>query len=343
MRTFFIRLRSWEYWPFGIVQFPVFIYWLWLSLRARSLVFFSASNPTVVLGGMFGESKFDLLKRVPEHLKPRTIFIKWPVTVEELEHLIAKHNFRWPMIFKPDLGERGFMVKRISSLHEMEDYIRRINTDFIIQEYVDLPVECGVFYTRYPDEPYGRVTSLVLKEMLAVTGDGTSNVEELILREDRARLQYERLQRSHNGVLKHVLPSGHKLELNPIGNHCLGTKFIDGGEHISEELSASFDQICKQLDKFYFGRIDLRCASLEHLRRGEVQILEVNGCGAEPGHIYHPGFPLFKAVGVLFTHWRAIYDISTQNRRRGHPYTSLKDGLNIYRRFKETLRKSVQA
>jgi len=51
---FFIKLKSWEYWPFGILQAPLFFYWLWLSLKARSLVFFSASNPGILMGGMFG-------------------------------------------------------------------------------------------------------------------------------------------------------------------------------------------------------------------------------------------------------------------------------------------------
>ena len=61
--NFLIRLKSWEYWPFGIVQFPAILYWVWLSLRARSFVFFSASNPGIPMGGMFGESKYELLKR----------------------------------------------------------------------------------------------------------------------------------------------------------------------------------------------------------------------------------------------------------------------------------------
>jgi hypothetical protein len=336
--TFFIRLRNWEYWPFGIVQFPVIIYWLWLSVRARSLVFFSASNPSIVLGGMFGESKFEVLRAVPSHLKPKTILIKWPATPSDVMQELAGHGLRFPLIFKPDLGERGFMVKRIYSFSEMQDYVERINADFIIQEFVDLPVECGVFYARFPHEQNGQVTSLVLKEMLAVTGNGTSSVEDLILQQDRARLQYNRLQKTHNGVLRQVLPSGQKLELNSIGNHCLGTKFIDGSVHLSGELSASFDRICKELNEFYFGRIDLRCASLEHLKRGEVQIMEVNGCGAEPGHIYHPGFPLRKAISVLFAHWRTIYEISVQNQKRGYPYTSLKECLRIYRSFRSSLK-----
>ncbi|MBC8153596.1 MAG: hypothetical protein H7Z72_11850, partial [Bacteroidetes bacterium] len=63
---FFIRLRSWEYWPFSVVYAPVFVYWLWLSLKARSFFFFSAGNPSIELGGLLGESKIDILDKISD-------------------------------------------------------------------------------------------------------------------------------------------------------------------------------------------------------------------------------------------------------------------------------------
>ncbi len=34
-----IKLFNWEYWSFNVVYAPIFIYWLWLGLRARSFFF----------------------------------------------------------------------------------------------------------------------------------------------------------------------------------------------------------------------------------------------------------------------------------------------------------------
>src|SRR5437868_10881039 len=82
--NFFIKLKSWEYWPFGILQAPLFFYWLWLSLKARSLVFFSASNPGILMGGMFGESKFEVLEKVPASVKPATILVRKQADVGEI-------------------------------------------------------------------------------------------------------------------------------------------------------------------------------------------------------------------------------------------------------------------
>jgi hypothetical protein len=336
--NFFIRLRSWEYWPFGIVQFPLIIYWLWLSLKARSLFFFSASNPTILLGGMFGESKYDILRRLPDYLLPKTRLIKLPSTSEEVLELLQTEGFSFPVIFKPDIGERGFRVKKIFSRDEAIHYLNTAPGDFIVQELLELPVECGVFYTRFPDEETGKVTSLVIKEMLSVTGDGQSSLRQLILHHDRAKLQWDRLEQQFAAQLDAVPVKNEKVELNPIGNHCLGTKFLNGNSFIDHELSASFDAIGKTIDGFYFGRFDLKCASLDDLRKGEVKIMEVNGCGAEPAHIYHPGFSLWKAWGVLFVHWKNLYRISVQNHRKGIPYTSFSEGKEIYRRFSAALK-----
>jgi len=88
----FIKVTNWEYWPFEIVQAPAFFYWLWLSLRARSLFFFSASNPGIVMGGMFGESKFEVLEKLPTKIKPQTILISVPSSFEDVEVEIKKKN-----------------------------------------------------------------------------------------------------------------------------------------------------------------------------------------------------------------------------------------------------------
>ena len=332
--NFLIKLKSWEYWPFGIVQFPLFIYYAWLVIRSRSLTFFSASNPGIVMGGMFGESKYDVLKKIPEQYIPKTILVTQPADAESILAQIASSGLQFPLIFKPDIGERGFMVKRMTDASDVAQYIAAIRYNFLVQELVDLPLEFGVFYVRFPNESKGNVTSVVMKEMLSVTGDGVSTLQQLILNKDRAKLQWETLKTIFNGKLQEVVAKDQQIELVSIGNHCLGTKFLNGAHLINDKLSATFDHVSKQIDGFYFGRFDLRCASLQDLYNGNFKVMELNGCGAEPAHIYHPGFPLRKAMMVLFKHWRNIFVIARQNVERGASYTSLKEARAYYRKFK---------
>src|SRR6185295_1670265 len=225
--NFIIKFRSWEYWPFGIIQAPLFPYWVFLSLKARSLVYFSASNPGILMGGMFGESKFDCLEKVPAVVRPRTLLVKLSASAKEVMHLIHENNMNFPLIFKPDLGERGWMVRKIKNEEDINLYLKAIRINFIIQDLVELPLEFGVFYVRYPSESKGCVTSLVGKEMLCVAGDGRKTLQELIFDNDRAKLQWETLRVVYANRLTDVVPVDDRIELVSIGNHCLGTKFLN--------------------------------------------------------------------------------------------------------------------
>lgn len=332
--NFFIKLTNWEYWPFGVVQFPLFGYWMWLSLRARSLVFFSASNPRIPMGGMFGESKYDILKTIPPEFIAKSALITLPTSRQEVLRQIEMMGLKFPIILKPDLGERGWMVERIHTEDDIDHYLSRVKLDFIIQECIDMPLEFGVYYRRFPSEQTGHVVSIVEKKMLTVKGDGKSTLEELILSKDRAKLQWEQLKIKFQDQLRTIPGNDEEVLLVSIGNHCLGTKFLDGGHLITRQLSETFDRISKQIEGFYYGRFDLRVTSLDDLNQGKIKILELNGSGAEPAHIYQPGFPLSKAMMVLFRHWKDIYRISMENHQRGVNFISLREGIRMYNKFK---------
>jgi len=281
-----------------------------------------------------GESKFDVLKLVPDELKPKTILVKLPTTREKVIKQINGYGLSFPVIFKPDLGERGWMVRRIEGEKDVDAYLQEIKIDFLIQELVDLPFEFGVFYVRIPDEERGVVNSITGKEFLNVIGDGSKTLQELVLEKDRARLQWETLKQQYQNQLNEIIAKGKKVELVSIGNHCLGTKFLNANHLITPPLNESFNRISKSINGFYFGRYDLRCASVDDLQKGKVKILELNGCGAEPAHIYHPGASLREALKVLHTHWKNLYEISSTNHKRGVPYLTFQEGRQIFRRFK---------
>jgi len=334
LRRFFIQLRHWEYWPFGLVQFPLFVMWGWYALRQRSLFYFSASNPGILNGGMWGESKFDVLSQVPPTVKPVTIRISLPATTADVLRQMANAGLRFPVIAKPDLGERGWMVQRLDDDAAVTAYLSVIKIDFLIQEWIDLPLEFGVYYMRFPSEQKGHVNSITAKEFLSVVGDGKSTLGTLIRQHDRAFLQWQALQEKYKTRWEEILARGQREELVSIGNHCLGTKFINANHLITAKLSDSFDRISQQIDGFYFGRYDLRCGSLEDLENGNVKIVELNGCGAEPSHIYHPGASFWKGMSELIVHWQNIYRISRENHARGVSYLAFHDGVRIYKKFR---------
>jgi len=328
--NFLIKLRSWEYWPFGVVYAPIFIYWIWLSIKARSFFYFTASNPGIENGGMLGESKKKILDLIPKELQPGYILCSPSEDIESILYRINKNNIKYPFICKPDIGERGWMVSKISNKKQLIDYCQKIKVDFLIQGYIDEPLEMGVFYYRYPNSEKGKVSSIVIKEMLTVQGDGNTTLKDLILKSDRAKLQWDILKEKYKTQLNHVLNRGEEMQLVGIGNHCRGAKFLNGNYLINDQLNAVFDKISSNVEGFYFGRYDLRVNSHDDLYQGKLKIMELNGAGSEPAHIYNPKFSLWRAYRVLFHHWKVLYEISVENHKKGVKYLSFSKAWTEY-------------
>lgn len=330
---FFIRLRSWEYWPFSVVYLPVFGYWLWLSLKARSLFFFSASNPSIETGGLLGESKIDILNRISDAFKPKTLFIPASAHIDTVLAQVVEQGLTYPLIAKPDVGERGWRVEKLARWEDLVSYAQSSPADFLLQAYVDEPLELGVFYYRMPGEERGVVSSIVQKEFLTIRGNGHNCIEELIDQNERAILQLPALRKAYGHRFHEIPAAGETITLVHIGNHSKGTKFLDANHLITPELTRVFDRISTGIDGFYFGRYDLRCRSVIDLYAGRhINILELNGAGAEPAHIYQPGFSIWEAYRVLLHHWRVLYDISRENHRRGVAYMTLREAIRVWKR-----------
>ena len=84
--------------------------------------------------------------------------------------------------------------------------------------------------------------------------------------------------------------------------------------------------IPKQIDGFYFGIFDLRCTSIEDLKQGKnISILELNGAGAEPAHIYDPNFSFLNAQQVIAQHFKMLYQASSLNNKKGVAYMNYRD------------------
>ena len=307
---------------------PVYIYWFYLGFRAKSIFFFTASNPGIKNGGMIAASKKSILDKIPSQYIPKTSLLSAPVNIQLVEKGMSQLGLNYPLIFKPDLGERGWKVERIATSNDATEYLNLFSADLQIQEYIDLPFEAGVFYYRFPGDEMGTVSSIVVKELLFVLGDGKSTIRQLILKKPRARLQFEKLKINWQKSLNNVPAKGERVELQPIGNHNRGTAFLNGNHLIDNELIKSFDAISKQIDGFYYGRYDVRCKDEEALKRGDVMIMELNGAASEPAHIYQSGYPILKAYKSLFHHWKVMYRISVDNHKRGVKYTSFKEGWN---------------
>src|SRR3970282_529777 len=153
--------------------------------------------------------------------------------LDEIENIIADAKIKYPLIAKPDIGLRGSAVKKITSGAELKIYAGKADFDYVVQDLIPFENEVGIFYVRYPGEKVGKITGIVSKEFLIITGDGISTIEELIKENPRYELQLKVLKQEYGSKFSEILRKGEKLNLVPYGNHARGAKFIDGSHWIT--------------------------------------------------------------------------------------------------------------
>jgi hypothetical protein len=229
---------------------------------------------------------------------------------------IAERRLSFPIVLKPDVGQRGTGVAIVRSDRELASYLTVATADTIVQRYV-AGVEFGIFYYRHPAQSEGRILSITEKRFPAVIGDGSSTINELILRDDRAvclaGLYLGRLKRSAEDV-----PAvGESVALAELGSHCRGAVFLNGAAVETGALRSAVDSVARSFSGFHIGRFDVRSESVEQLQLGRFEVLELNGVSAEATHIYDPSVSILEAYRVLFLQWRIAFEIGARNRQLG--------------------------
>lgn len=190
--------------------------------------------------------------------------------------------------------------------------------NYIIQELAVYPLEVSVFYYRYPNEQKGTITGFLKKEFLEVVGDGNATLLELMLKYERVRLRIDEMKAKHADNLQQVLPKGEIYILSYALNLSRGGRLVSLAHEKDERLLKLFDDLSHYTKHFYYGRYDIKCASVESLKNGkDFSILEYNGCGAEPHHAYGDGNTLFQAYAIFLHHWKVLYKISAYNNKHG--------------------------
>lgn len=312
-------------------------YTLYLMLRYRGIMLPTVSNPGLETSGLLNESKSDLFGLLGSigraHLAPFVTICTGPEMLQHAEHAMREASLVFPVVVKPDIGRRGFGVKLVHTAQQLAQHLSLFQdgVQMMIQRYAEGPCEAGIFFMRTPPQQHGRVLSLTIKHFPEVTGDGTHSLRELILQDPRAR-NFARVyfKRNHKH-LNTVLGSGERYKLVSIGNHVRGAAFENGSEHITPALDQVFDRIVGEVPGFYIGRFDVRYTSLEALKRGEgFTMVEYNGAGGEPTYIWDPSTSIVGTYAGLLNHWKSLYAIGAQNRRRGAKPITLRELLKCY-------------
>jgi hypothetical protein len=296
---------------------------------------FSAVNPGIPCGGgIVGESKSAILAGLSsssEWTLPARLIEPGPPprarAAFAIEAVAGEPGLGgFPVILKPDIGERGRGVRLARADPDIREYFEHVHGPVIVQRYHPGPHECGVLWARCPDSPDGRagfVFSITRKAFPFVVGDGRRTLEQLIWAHPRHHAQSPVFLERWASRRDWIPTPGEHVRLAESGNHCQGTMFADGADLLTPELEARIDSIAASFrglagGELDIGRFDLRFESEAALRRGEgFRIVELNGTASESGNIYDPERGIWWAWTVLARHWSLLYRLGAWRRARG--------------------------
>ncbi|MFK8014409.1 MAG: alpha/beta fold hydrolase [Gammaproteobacteria bacterium] len=322
------RLTRWEFWPRWAFYPPLIAYVLWLGWRFRSLTVFTAANPAMPDGGFIGESKNAILNALAAH-QPQNVarhaLLPDNVTAEVRHAAVIEfmdvNKLDWPIVLKPDVGERGADVAICRTPDAVRDYLQAHTSDTLVQAFAP-GHEFGVFYIREPDQKHGFIFAITDKRPPVVTGDGSKTLERLILDDDRAVCMAPTFLDRHAAHLFDVPKAGDTIELIDIGTHSRGCAFFDGEWVRTAQLEKAIDELSSGYAGFHFGRYDIRTPDVDAFQRGEAfQVVELNGVTSEATNIYDPSNSLLDAYRTLARQWRLAFEVGAANRMAGAAVT----------------------
>lgn len=356
-----------EFWHPRYFYIPIIFHYAFLSARYGSAGLPVLANPGIRMGGLIGESKqeiydaagtlarrhilksfaFSVRRTRSQHFLFSSAGIVKEVGLHTIAdacmELLRKNGLSLPVVCKPDRGQRGDGVSFLNTGQQLEARLQSIanalasgaEVVYIMQKPADFECEAGIFYIRHPTGP-PKITSITLKVFPVLEGNGRSTMEQLL--DEVPVLAARKHIYARRFDLEEVPGVGERVFLVRSGNHKQGCIFLDGTGLRTRALEEMVHKICNDLPDFYFGRLDVRFPNIQDLRQGSnLQVVEINGAGAEATHIWDPSASLIASYRTLFYHWKELFAIANENRS-----TELKPpaGIRLLQQLRAYLRLS---
>lgn len=309
----------------------VVYYWL-LSARYRSFTWYAAANPGISHAGMLNEKKSEIYPLLPTAFLPPTRFLD---SREAALVFVRSEEFSFPIVIKPNVGLKGIAVEVCHDLQEAEIYLEKSpRSEFIIQEYINLPREFAVLFYRVGDTEKG-ISSFIEKKYPQVTGDGIMTLHQLIDQHPHPYLQKNKWKKYYRD--EKLEKGQHKL-IHTIGNYSQGASFHSLQSEIDSQLLEAVSSCMDQIEGIDFCRLDVKAHSIEKLKVGDFKIIEVNGGKSEPLHIYDTNTSFFKACRDIHRHWVKYTRVVNYHLSRGFRLLTTAEGVRALKQIKQVVK-----
>lgn len=320
----------WENLSNGFFLFPLIIWAVFRTLKSGTIWTLSAANPGLTFGGFFGFAKTEAYDVLPPESYPTTVLIKPEHKFKQVLENIKGSELKYPFVVKPNGGMVGLLVRVINNEAQLKRYYDLVKIDWMAQAMINYDTEIGVFYVRHPKSKKGKIVGLSQKLPLSVIGDGKATVGELVKASDKTSQWEEMIFAKQEKNWNKIPANGEFFQLIFTTNRKNGAQLVEMINKVDDELVTLFDGFSNYKDGIFYGRYDIKCESLESLRKGEnYSILEFNGVHSGYGHLYHCGKSAKEVYKGIHALWNELYDLSAANNKNGTPYISFLKGVKF--------------
>ena len=269
---------------------------------------------------MLDDTKTAIYDLTQEKYLPTTIVV---TQHDDLTDKLHGAEISFPLIVKPNVGFKGFMVRRIDHLEELLEIQSQFgDREMLIQEFLSHSSEYSIMcYRLKADRGYG-ISSFVEKVMPFIVGDGQSTIKELVEKLDNPFLNKELVYKKYEAKADEVLDAHEELIIDHVGNYARGSKFYDRSNQIDAALHVAIDDFFSEFEGLNFGRLDLKAESIADIKLGNFKLLEINGAKSEPIHIYDPELSWSQIVRDISFHWKTLFKIVKENSDQQVPTTA---------------------
>ena len=333
-------LWHWKSWPWEILYFPVTLYVVMVGLiRSGHVFYFAAANPKLPLAGFAGESKHEIIQRIPKEWKPKTLYVTNQDTLDELAPKISDLNMSYPLFVKPDVGEGGYLATKVDSWEDLKVYHESHAMNYLVQDFVQHELEVSVLVHKAMGSL--QISSITERSHLKLVGNGTSTVRDLLKGIPFIRHRLSNILAKCQSYADLVLLDGQVWEPTSLGNLDYGSAYYDITNQSIPLFRNVLESINDQVDLFDYARYDLKSASREDLFNGKFQILEINGVKGLPIHIYESRCSFWNGQREIFKHWGYVLTLSQRNQKQGAKVPGFRQGLAYLIHHQRTLQLSL--
>ncbi len=328
-----MKITDRGYWVSKLYKYQSFVHAFQYALYFRELTFFSAANPNIYLGGLLDERKSDIYDLVPRSYVPKTVVVQ--ASSIEIAHI--ESEFEYPVILKPNIGYKGYMVKKIDDSEQLSDALQDYgDREILIQEFLKEEREYSVMYYCIDNNGRHGITSLVEKHLPVLTGNGKDSLEKLIASATNPFLNKSWLQKKYRSQKDEIPDKGSRIVIDHIGNYSRGAKFENLNDQIDERLLKAVHNFLLPVQGFNFCRLDVKASDIHELKSGRFKLLEINGAKSEPLHIYDPEMKWWEVIRDIRSHWRILFRVVKENRHKVNRPSTMQ-GYKSWRSLKKMM------